>query len=565
MAVKKTQGDRARELRAEEAVTRAVMAAEAAERDRLAAQAAEMDRFDRYGAMEPDEQLTTIRLLSRKIMVAKARERFLDFVKFTTPDPADPNDAEKTGYIVKKHHEAIARVLEEVEKGEIRRLIVTLPPRAGKSELISRKFPAWFLGRNPRKSVIFGTYNDEFATEFGQEVRFLMRSPYYRQVFPGLEFRKGEQAAGRQKLQQGGSLYFAGRGTAITGRGGDLIILDDLLKDSIEANSEIIRQQTWDWFNKVIATRQADRNARIVIVMTRWHEDDLVGRLTDPQNDQFNEAEAENWRIINIPAIAKEDDPLGRSPGELLWPERFPLEFLEEFKRRDARGFYALYQQSPVIEDGDMFRRETFRYMKPEHRPPNLRYYCASDHAVSADGDYTVILTAGVDQDQNIWVVDVWRRRANTMDVVEQMLRTARQYRPVIWWAEKGHISKAIGPFLRKRMAESNTYFAVHEMTPSADKATRSTSIRGRLEQGKVIFPAHSPWLVDFESELLKFPFGTHDDQVDALSYLGLGLDLQTRASSGKPKAAAPRFMTLGWVKQASVDAARAANRGDGW
>lgn len=559
------QGQRREALRREEEATRAIMAAEAAERDRLAVQADAMDRFERFQAMEPDEQLTTLRLLSRKITVAKARERFLDFVKFTTPDPADPNDAERTAYIVKRHHEAIARVLEEVEKGTIKRLIVTLPPRAGKSELISRKFPAWFLGRNPRRNVIFGTYNDEFATEFGQEVRFLMRSPYYRQVFPGLEFRKGEAAAGRQRLQQGGSLYFAGRGTSITGRGGDLIILDDLLKDAKEANSPTIREDCWDWFNKVIATRQSDFNARIVIVMTRWHEDDLVGRLTDHENDKFNELEAQNWRIINIPAIAKEDDPLGRVPGELLWPERFPLSFLEEFKRRDARGFYALYQQSPVIEDGDLFRREHFRYMKPEHRPDNLRYYCASDHAVSAEGDYTAILTAGVDRDQNIWVVDVWRRRANTMDVVEQMLRTVKQYRPVIWWAEKGHISKAIGPFLRKRMAESNTYFAIHEMTPSTDKATRSTSIRGRLEQGKVIFPIHSPWLVDFESELLKFPFGTHDDQVDALSYMGLGLDLQSRASNSKPKAGPPRFMTLGWVKQASVDAARTANRGDGW
>ena len=565
MAMIRDQGAERRALREAQMATQAILAAEKAERDRRAAANVDLERLERYAAMEADEQLSVIQLISRKIAVAKSRDRFLDFVKFTTPDPMAPNDAERTAYIVKKHHEAIARVLEEVEKGTIPRLIVTLPPRAGKSELISRKFPAWFLGRNPRKSVIFGTYNDEFATEFGSEVRFLMRSSYYQQVFPGINFRKGEQAAGRQKLQQGGSLYFAGRGTSIVGRGGDLIILDDLIKDAVEANSETIRAQTWDWFNKVITTRFADADARVVIVMTRWHEDDLVGRLTDPENRCFNELEAQAWKIINIPAIAKEDDPLGREVGELLWPERFPMAMLESQKRRDPRGFYALYQQSPVIEDGDLFRREFFRYIKTEHRPENLRMYCASDHAVSADGDYTVILTAGVDKDDNIWIVDVWRRRANAMDVVEQMIRTARQYKPVLWWAEKGHISKALGPFLRKRMAETTTYFAVHEQTPSKDKATRSTSIRGRLEQGKVIFPMHSPWLVDFESELLKFPYSTHDDQVDALAYIGLGLDLQSRASQARPKAAAPRFMTLGWVKQGSVDAARAAQRGDGW
>lgn len=549
-----------------EMATRAIMAAEKAERDRRATENAELDRWERYAAMEADEQLSAIQLIARKIAVAKARDRFLDFVKFTTPNPAAPNDAEQTAYIVKKHHEAIARVLEEVEKGEMRRLIVTLPPRAGKSELVSRKFPAWFLGRNPQKSFIFGTYNDEFATEFGAEVRFLMRSPYYQQVFPGIAFRRGEQAAGRQKLQQGGSLYFAGRGTAMTGRGADLIVLDDLLKDRIEADSEIIRKQTWDWFNSVVATRQADDKARIVIVTTRWHEDDLVGRLTDPQNVKYNEVEADKWMVINIPAIAKEDDPLGRAQGELLWPERFPQEELDSHKRRDARMFYALYQQSPTVEDGDLFKREFFRYVKTEHRPEALRMYCASDHAVSSDGDYTAIVTIGVDRDDNIWVVDVWRRRANALDVVEQMIRTARTYRPVLWWAEKGHISKALGPFLRKRMAETTTYFAVHEQTPSKDKPTRSMSIRGRLEQGKVIFPTHAPWLVEFESELLKFPFGTHDDQVDALAYIGLGLDLQSRASAAPKRSEAPRFMTLGWVKQASVAAAaQAAQRGNGW
>lgn len=836
-------------------------------------------------------------LLRRQQAILKSRDSFMDFVKFTSPDPADPNDVTKSTYENALHHDAVAAALQEVEKGNYQFLILTMPPRHGKSQLVSRHFPAWYMGKHPDRSVVVATYNDDFAQDFGAEVRKLMASTQYKSVFPDARLVRGGQAKDRLQTTQGGMATFVGVGGSLTGRGAHALVIDDLIKDYEQARSKAFRDRAWDWFTKVAMTRrmgpksviitfcltgdtpvtlangnwkrldaivpgdevlswsygrqvsravtkvssqgedevfevrtrssavkgnarhpflvsrptglawvrlgdlrigdevvvqgrreseqapeidpesawalgffmgdgwvtinnkrnkykdsvyhvqsfvtcladcpahperveralalcterfgakfkktrfgywrsekadlgrwllqfglnagakrkrvpefmfsqpaevrrafldgfagadgcvinrtggQAHHNSRggyvvtqillanpdltadvrqlarglgirvtnmsigrathcpphsetaqvwtncqfryhhrtetpdafvlekirsitpagrqevydltidgtenfladgIVVHNTRWHQDDIIGRLTDPENEYYNRTLAEKIKIIDLPAIAGEDDPLGREPGQPLW-DRYDLEFLEEQRTLDPLGFEALYQQRPSLMDGDLFKRETLRFYEPsEIDERELRIYCSSDHAVDTKqrSDYTVLLRAGVDRQLNIYLLDCWWQKQQTDVVVEAMLQMFRQQpAPLVWWAERGHISKSIGPFLRRRMSESGTFGNLVEVTPAADKAQRAQSIVARAAMGKLFFPKGKPWVERAISEMMAFPNGLHDDFVDALAYIGLGLQAQIPVNSGPSTAKAPRYGTLGWWK----------------
>lgn len=480
------------------------------------------------------------------------------------PSPEDPDNTDLSRYSAAKHHEVICAALEEVEAGRIQRLIITMPPRHGKSELASRRFPAWFLGKDPYRHMIFATYNDEFASDFGRHVRDTMKSDVFKQAFPLCRLKAGSQASDRISTEEGGIAVFVGRGGSLTGRGADLLVIDDPIKDREEADSKTLRDKMWGWFTDVAMTRLMTAGARVVIIMTRWHEDDLVGRLIDPKNSYYVPEEAGNWKVLSLPAIAVNDDPMGRKFGEPLWPERFDLDFLNQAKRLNPKGFSALYQGSPSPDDGDYFKREWLKFYTPSELPRNLRFYVASDHAVSTDQerDATCLLPVGVDDEDNIWVLpDVWWRRADTETVVEGMIDLMRRRTPLMWWAESGHITKSIGPFLRKRMAERQIYCAIDEVVPTKDKQTRAQSIRARMSMGKVFFPRFATWWGDAQDEILKFPSSSHDDFIDALAHIGMGLDKQVRAGGAVVKVDnMPKSGTLAWVKWA--DKFRKRNEG---
>lgn len=504
---------------------------------------------------QPERDIAAeLRAVLRQQAILDAREKFMPFVKFTSPDPEDPNDVERSRYKNARHHDAIARVLEEVEKGDIKQLILTMPPRHGKSELTTRRFPAWYAGRNPRQNVVVATYSDTFAEDFGREVRGIMTSPPYKQAFPDVRLMKGSAAADRLQTVQGGMLTFVGRGGALTGRGAHVLIIDDLIKDDKEASSQAVRDQAWNWFTKVAMTRRMGKKI-VVVIMTRWHSDDIVGRITDLENPLCNRIEAQKWKIINLPAIAEDDDPLGRKPGEALWPDgpdEFDAEFLASQQRLDPLGFSALYQQRPSAADGVMFRRENVRWYDPENLPAELRVYAASDHALSEKErrDYTVLLTAGVDKQSNLYLLDCYWQRASSDKVVEAMLNTAAIRKPLLWWAGRDHITKSVGPFLRKRMMETNVFFNLVEVTPAGDKETRAQSIAARMALGLVWFPKGAPWAEKAVEELMRFPNGTHDDFVDAFALFGLGLQSQFAASTpASARNAEPKSGTFGWIK----------------
>ncbi len=492
-------------------------------------------------------------LLRRLAAIHEAADDLIAYARLIMPDPDNPDDPAFSLYDAARHHRAIAAALEKVETGEYPRLILITAPRHGKTELVSKLFLSWYVGRNPLHSTIFGTYNELYARDIGRRVRDYMQSPVYGQVFPNTGLKTGSKAADRLETAQGGIMAFVGRGGTTTGRGGHLLLIDDPIKNQKEAMSPTIRNDLWDWFRKVVKTRMMTKDAKIVIVQTRWHEDDIIGRLTDPTNDHYDAEEAKQWKIIDLPALAMDNDPLGRKPGEALWPARFDEAFLLDQQRGDPVGFSALYQGRPTPDGGYFFRDDYIKTYKPQDLPKNLRYYIASDHAVSLkqNSDKTCIIPVGVDENDNIYILpDVWWRMASTDQAVEAMLMFMKKYRPIFWWAERSHITKSIGPFLRKRMREENVNCSIYEITPLVDKQTRAQSIQARMAQGKVFFPDRQVWWPAARDEILKFPAAAHDDFVDALAYIGIGLSLQvpaagSRASKPRQKAGSLTFGSM--------------------
>lgn len=520
-------------------------------------------RFDwvdpRKAEIDNREIKKQISLIERAQAAQKAREHLLPFTKFTMPDPAAPDDVTRSRYEDEAFHRAIANDLTALIKGDLKtddgnqanQIIFVMPPRHGKTQLSTKSLSAWVSGLHPDWDIAVASYSDTMAEDMGADIRTIMQTPQYKQVFPGHKLRRGGTSKSNIQTEKGGRLVAVGRGGALTGRGMHLGIGDDLFKDHEEARSQTIRDQAWNWFTKVFMTRRMGRKI-VILTFTRWHADDIIGRITDPENPHYNAIEAKKWKIISLAAIAEDDDPLGRKPGTALWPERYDIDFLQSQQRLDPLGFSALYQQRPTVADGTLFRRETIQYYTPAELPDDLRFYCSSDHAVGTNqrNDPSCLLKVGIDKQDNIYLIDTIWRRMPTDEAVEAMLAMAGgNMKPLMWWAERGHISKSIGPFLRKRMLETKTYINLIEVTPVADKQTRAQSISARVAMGKVFFPKVSWWTEKAVNEMMAFPNGTRDDFVDALAYIGLGLQSQFGPAKEAPK---PKLQegTFAWLNK---------------
>jgi len=416
------------------------------------------------------------------------------------------------------HHRLLIEKLEAVESGKIARLMVFMPPGSAKSTYASILFPPWFLGRNPGLSVIGASHAGELAERFGRRVRNLVGSGEFRRVF-GFGLSGDNAAAGRWETAKGGEYYAVGVDASVTGRRADLGIIDDPVKGRAEADSESIRQRTWDWYKADFWPRLKP-GGRIVLIQTRWHVDDLAGRLLE-------EAEhgGERWEVLSLPAEARADDPLGRVVGAPLWPEWFTADMFATAKR-DVRNWSALYQQEPVPDTGDYFKREWLRWYDKEPARETLRTYGASDYAVTASGgDYTVHGVIGVDPDDNIYLLDWWREQTSSEEWVEAALDLMAQWKPLIWAEENGQIIKSVGPFLDRRQRERRVYSYRRQYASASNKPTRAQSIRARIAMGKVYFPSNAAWATDLVSEMLRFQAGKNDDQVDVLGLFGRMLD----------------------------------------
>jgi len=425
------------------------------------------------------------------------------------------------GYRDAPHHRLIARHLEAVERGEITRLMITMPPRHGKSMLASEFFPAWYLGRNPDHYVVTATYAQELADDFGRKVKNQIEDSGFKAIFPGVGLADDSKSAKRFHIEgelggiehatsQRGAFYAVGVGGPLTGRGAHLLLIDDPVKNREDAESELIRKKTKDWYTSTAYTRLMP-GGRVVVIQTRWHEDDLSGWLQA-------EHEHEGWVVLDLPAIS--DD------GKALWPEQYDIEALERIKRAlPPRDWSALYQQRPTPEEGDYFKAEWFRSATP---PPTeqLSIYGASDYAVTSNGgDFTVHVVVGIDGDGRMWLMDLWRGQKSADVWIEAWCDLVLKWEPIGWAEETGQIRAGVGPFLDKRAREREAYCYREQFPTRGDKAVRAQSIRGRMAMNGLFVPNDAPWKSDLISECLRFPAGVHDDQVDALGLAGQLLD----------------------------------------
>jgi len=443
------------------------------------------------------------------------------------------------GYRDAAHHRLIARHLEAVERGDIKRLMITMPPRHGKSMLASEFFPAWYLGRNPDHYVVTATYAQELADDFGRKVKNQIEDDSFKAIFPGVGLADDSKSAKRFHIEgqtggyehstsQRGAFYAVGVGGPLTGRGAHLLLIDDPVKNREDAESEVIRKKTKDWYTSTAYTRLMP-GGRIVIIQTRWHEDDLAGWLQA-------EHDHEGWVVLNLPAI---DDA-----GKALWPEQYDIASLEQIKRAlPPRDWSALYQQSPSPETGDYFKREWIHLV--DHLPPRdqMLVYGASDYAVTANGgDYTVHGVIGLDPEGNPWLLDLWRQQTSSDMWVDAFCDLVLKHKPVGWAEETGQIKAGVGPFLVKRMMSRQAYVAREQFPTRGDKSVRAQSIRGLIATRGLRMLKDAPFVSDLISEMMSFPVGVHDDQVDMLGLVGQLIDRMSNGSKPKSDAAKPIY-----------------------
>jgi predicted phage terminase large subunit-like protein len=451
----------------------------------------------------------------------QARAGLLAFAQYTNP-----------AYEPAAHHKLIADALERVLRGECKRLIIAMPPRHGKSELASRRFPAFAVGLRPEVQIIAASYNSDLASDFGREVRNIVGSTEYAALF-STKLAQDSKAANRWHTDKGGMYVAAGVGTAITGRGADILLIDDPFKDRQEADSELQRQRVWDWYTSTAYTRLMPGGS-VIVINTRWHDDDLSGRLLAEQEDG-----GDQWEVVSLPAI---DDK-----GAPLWPEWYPLDRLEQIRSvLPARDWNSLYQQNPIPDDGDYFRSAWFTDY--EQLPELLNFYGASDYAVTDHGgDFTEHGVFGVDQNGNIYVVDWWFGQTDSMEWIERKCDLIIKHEPAMWFGESGPIRRAVEPFMMRRMQERKAWCPIEWLPSINDKASRARSIQGRASMGKVFLPKNAAWKGHVLAQLLRFPAGKHDDAVDVFSLIGRGLEY-IRPAKPKPKKKTERRVASGWM-----------------
>ena len=418
-----------------------------------------------------------------------------------------------SGYEPAAHHRLIIRELEAVRRGETDRLALFLPPGSAKSTYASVLFPPWYLADDPSRSIIAASHTSELAERWGRKVRNQIAE---HALALGYNVADDNKAAGRWETQGGGEYYAAGVGGSITGRRADLAIIDDPIRSREDADGKKIRDAQWEWYKFDLATRLKP-NASVVLIQTRWHEDDLAGRLLNEERDR--------WKVVSIPMEATADDLLDREPGELLWPEWYTPQMALDAKR-DPRLWSALYQQQPTPDEGAFFKADWFRTVPKLPPLSTLRIYGGSDYAVTSDGgDYTVHVVVGIDPDNRMYVVDMWRRQSASDEWVEAFCDLVRRWKPMAWAEEQGQIRSGVGPFLERRMRDRQAFVMREQFPTRGDKAVRSQSIRGRMALDGIYIAQDAPWKADLIGECLRFPAGVHDDQVDALGLVGQLLD----------------------------------------
>ena len=428
----------------------------------------------------------------------RATSNFIDFCQYVWPE-----------MLVGEHHKRIAAALDRVITGECKRLMIAMPPRHGKSQMGSYLFPAYVMGKRPQSKLIVGSHTAELAQRFGRMIRNLVEDTKYQELFPDVGLAADSKAAGRWNTKSGGEAFFIGKGGAMTGRGGDIVILDDIL-DEQDALSETAMENTWEWYTSGPRQR-LQPNGAIIVINTRWKTDDLSGRLLKQQG----QLKSDQWEILEFPAILPSNKP--------LWPGYWTLDELEKVKVSiGLKKWNAQWQQQPTNDEGAILKRDWWRKWRYEE-PPACEYIIQSyDTAYSKKetADFSVISTWGVftpdaDSGPNLILLNVKRGRWD----FPELKRIARdEYR---YWNPDNVLieAKATGTPLQqelRRVGIPVTTYSPGGRRTGQDKIARANAVAPLLESGMIWYPETQGWAEEMVEECAAFPNGSNDDQVDS-------------------------------------------------
>ncbi len=464
--------------------------------------------------MDLSEKQRLVKL--RRIKLKRdAPGRFASFLGYANPK-----------YQAEWFHILIADYCQKLFEGKIKNLMVFVPPQHGKSEIISRNFPAWALGNEPDLKIIGSSYSSDLANGFSLNIQRTIESEEYQAIFPETQMNgmNGRYVKGYKRNEDyfdilGGGFYKAvGVGKGLTGTPVDIAIIDDPVKDAVEALSPVYRERVWNWYNTVLTTR-LHNNSRQLFIMTRWHEDDLAGRILKTEPD--------DWTVLVIPAICEVENDNGLSTrhiGEALWPQRHSLAKLMKQKQRSPRDFSALYQQRPTIEGGNIVKRDWFqrisladfmamRFKEPMHFYLDTAY---NKKKAGTDNDPSGILAACRIKN-NIYILhaqSVWKEMPDLLRFLPEYIVSHEGNSESVLHIEP----KANGVSVVQMLKETTTLNVRETPMPVDDKEVRFRVVSPRIECGRV-FLVDGVWVEDFLDQVCSFPAAAHDEFVDILGY----------------------------------------------
>jgi len=425
-------------------------------------------------------------LLNRR----NARRGLIGYAQYTLPD-----------YDPAPHLIKVAEYLEAIERRDINRLIIMLPPRHGKTELASVRFPGYYLGHNPQDQIIAASHSENLAYTNSLACRTVIEQPSYQRLWPTTLSRSGAlrwQIEG--KVNHRPSYIAAGICGGITGEGADLFLIDDPVKDALQAYSANYRDRIWRWYTMVARIR-LQPGARIVLIMTHWHEDDLAGRLLRSAESNSNN---DQWTVLKLPAINEK--------GEALWPGRYPIEDLRAIQALDPRSFSALYQQEPAAEEGEIFKREWWQYYTDTPSVQRIIQFWDTALEKGENNSRSSCVTIGV-SGNNYYVLDCWAKHIEYPELRDMAHTLYYIHHPFLVVVEKKVSGHSLIQELKRELD-----FPVIGVTPHGDKEARAKAISGIVEAKRVFLPQSAHWLDEFREELAHFPAGKYNDKVDAFS-----------------------------------------------
>jgi len=486
----------------------------------------------------------------------------------------------------KQHHILMLNALQRLIDGTLvhpvtgkpcRKLIVKMPPGAGKSTYVSVDTPPWYLNRFPDHSILACSHNKDLIQGFSRQCR---DSINFHSSTLGYSLSSDSHAIDEWRTTKGGLYFCAGVTAGVAGHRANFGLIDDYCGDEETAQSKSFRDGLWAWYENDFQPRLTNDERKgflaiQAILATPRHEDDLIARLLDKFPNE--------WCVLKIPFFAKPNDPLGRPVGNLdseesmvasrLWPEHFSEDDAREILKKSPRTISCLYDLEPHPEHGDYFRSDWFiPYTSPSQLPKQLRVYGAADFGISEErhANATCLGFGGMDSTGDIWLLPklFWGKHG-PKEIVGAWLRLLELYNPIEFWAEKGQISKSIGPFLKDMMLEAKIYVYIKEITPARDKETRAQTFRGLSSMGRVHVPTFTPWWPDALHELTTFPGGKTDDFVDFCAHLGAGINRMIRAPQLKQESEPeeinqPWKPTLRWLKKSDKATQKMADQYEG-